>query len=405
MICKTEFTKAAALTTPAKTIAGSAPSAIFFEGCEKMNVLVQIIVPAITFLLGYFAEKLLDLSVKKCREAAAKKKARKMVSSQTDILITAVGYPFISPHQEVKCTETGKKMYLAFPEERRSELPASSGTFETKDELSYPIHLDGVEDTLLKGLVEKNRSAVAECFINRTGGMYFNGEKYGISYFDGYSRTCDEAEKPILTYRLYKTDYFTHSVLQETIKDLSKQYGELSVQRLNTEFAPFRTSMGVSIIVELPKSNQIILTQRARSSSYTENAVWYYVSATEAFSETDYDSFMRGPSLLNCIKRGVLEELNINSQMYDEADIKIYAAFFEKYFFQDGLVAKITLHNDVGFETIAASKDSAKDSVLEVGNLFVLENSASAISGFIRNNRQTMRAQTIFALECHMARL
>lgn len=227
--------------------------------------------------------------------------------------------------------------------------------------------------------------------------------KYGILYADGFSRTTDDIERPLFTCRLFKTDHYTHRVISEVLKLLNVSPSLFTIQNLNGPLSWIRTSFGLSVIIILKQTNQIIMTRRSRLSSYSEGKSWIYVSVTETLTETDYDRFKMVPDIMLCVKRGILEELGIGSSLYDESKIRFYDSFFETYFYQDGIVASVELDEKVSFEYI--KNLNAKDKKLEVESLFLLDNNKKAIKDFIEENRSEMRSQAIFALKSYAARM
>ena len=54
-----------------------------------------------------------------------------------------------------------------------------------------------------------------------------------------------------------------------------------------TDFSWSRTSFGISVILIIPKQNEIILTKRSKNTAYADDLEWIYVSVTETLSDTD----------------------------------------------------------------------------------------------------------------------
>ena len=171
----------------------------------------------------------------------------------------------------------------------------------------------------------------------------------------------------------------------------------LNLSQLNEQFNVFRTSLGISIIVEITLTNEIILVKRARNTSYNEGKEWIYVSVTETLSETDYDAYMNKINIKRWIKRALFEELGLIEDYYDENSIQIYDMFFENTFYQDGLTASIKLKKDICLDTIKEFR--GRDSRLEIADKFTIKIEKQTIIDFMLENKDVMREQTIFSLQ------
>lgn len=324
------------------------------------------------------------------------------------ILTTAMGHPNFSYDKTIRANETQKEFYLKFPETFLDKLTDNRKDFNIKEDKCYrPISEigDSIGVTDFEEKLEKCRHIVAEKFINREDGMYFNGPKYGILHSDAFSRTVDKIESPILHIEVYKTDYFTHSVMGELVKQLRKEDklpDNLRLEDLNGAYNIFRTSMGLSLIVEIPETNQIILTKRSKNSSYSEGENWIYPSITEAMSFTDKDDYENKIDFELWAKRGLFEELGLDSSMYKKDSIKFYDMFFEKYFYQDNITASIELKDGKTFKDVVELK--GKDHYLELESIFVIDLDKKSITEFIKKNKSSMRAQTLYTLQSYLER-
>ncbi len=262
--------------------------------------------------------------------------------------------------------------------------------------------LFNIESNEAKRHIEEARKEVAEQFANRLDGNFFNGRLFGIVKSDALSRTEDPAEDPILYMDLYPTDYFTHKVIERLLYNQQLSIGTLENKIVpDTAMCWSRTSLGLSIIVVLRNSNQIILTRRSKKTSYSEGSEWIYVSATETVSETDERNGI--VDLEDALLRGIKEELGIDSEMCYTSTIKFYDHFYETHFCQDNIVASIELDEKYSFFDVQKLK--AKDKQLEVNSSFVISNSEHAINEFIKENEANMRSQTIYSLKVYASRL
>ena len=365
------------------------------------------VIGVISFLAGYFAEKTMDLLLQKLsvwRKAVSNKKRYKDISDThyMDIQPQIRVFPYFMP-QNVKIKNDEKKeQYIAIPEELKDDTRLDE-SYPRQDVFFRPLTIPGLPDEKVREAIEIARGTIAREFLSRKDGLYFNGKQYGVLYADGFSRTTDSSESPILHIEVFETDYYTSHVVSEAVHILQMNQDIISFDTLNSELNWLRTSLGISIIVVLKSTNEIILTHRSPSASYSDGKSWIYVSATETLTETDIDSYTQQIDLLLCLERGILEELGIPREMYIESSARFYDSFFETHFLQDGIVASIELKDTITFNSIVALP--AKDKQMEVKDMFTLPNTKKAIDDFINTNRDGMRKQTIYALETYAARL
>lgn len=365
---------------------------------------MSIIVAVLSFLMGYFSEKLLDYVYRIIKQCIVRKKAKSFKTSAINIVKSGIGSPYFDCEKEITLKDTKKRLYLSAPALHEEKAHEHKLFFAEKDDSYMPLCLPGVPQEEFETVLNRCREVEFENFLMQKNGAYFNGKKFGIVYFSSLSRTSNQTEKPLLDYELFETDYYTHRILENVMYHFRDYLPTITSELVNSrDFPLFRTSLGVSVIVIIPKSNQIIVTKRSKNSSYSDNIEWYYVSVTESLSEVDYDEYLNQPSIVNCVKKGLIEELYLKPNFYNENTIKIYDTFYETYFFQDGLVISIELNPDVDISNVEFTK--AKDNILEVASVELIDNSAKAIRSFISKNRDKMRAQTIFALESYAARL
>lgn len=320
-----------------------------------------------------------------------------------DIEILCTGVPYFLPENVRISNSSEKCLYLAFPPELAGKIPESAGSFSKNDVLFRRLSVPGIDDKAVWDAVEKARRDVAHKYISRGDGLYFNGSKYGIAYSDGFARTSDAFERPVLTLEVFNTDHFTHRVVSEAVKSLDIDSSLLTLSYLNGDLQWIRASFGVSVIVLIKSIDHIILTERSVNASFTAGKPWIYVSVTEAFSDADKDRQTGIIDLASCVKRGVFEELGITPDMYADDSIRFYDSFFETNFYQDNIVASIELKDDVTYTQV--QNLMAKDKFLEVGKMFLIKNERDVILEYIREHHDDMRSQTIFSLESYVKRL
>lgn len=372
------------------------------------------------FLLGWISERILDYLWSLYKKKFSLYRLRKKVEKNNvqkdlypNITITAEGFPHFNLKGQFYTRLTEKKVNIAFPSEMKDKLFSLDGYENDKDiYLDYP-NLTALGKALsvtnIQELIDSSRYEIAQKFVKREDGCLFNGKLFGIVNVDDYSRTVDDTENPILIMSMFETNYFTHRVLWDVTQKLKKSallpLRNLQMSELNSKYNIFRTSIGLSLIVEIPYSNEILMTKRSTTASYSDGKQWIYVSVTETLSETDFDKYTNQINLWTWVERALIEELgllNDTNCLYDKTSLKIYDMFFENNFYQDGITASIKLNRDVPFEKIKNLK--GRDTKLEVANKFTIKATENNISQFIQSNQLNLREQTIFALKSYITR-
>lgn len=360
----------------------------------------------VTYIAGLLTTRIFEIIFDKCFDGLKfeyrKRSANKFQERDfKDILLTASGVPYFD-HKNINLSKSKNYLFLLkFPENLRDEN-LHGNSFSNEDKMPFDLELQDVSQEDFVKKLEESRLTVAMEFINREEGNYFNGDKYGVLHVDGFSRTEDKTENPILNIIFYKTDYFTHKVIGTTLQNLNISKESLTADYLNKN--PWmRTSFGLSLIVILSHSNEILLTKRKTTASYSEGKEWIYVSVTEAISDSDYNNMIQKPDFTELVTRGLSEELGIMRDSCRLESIKFYDSFFETSFMQDNIVASVEICDDISFYKI--SQLMARDKSMEVEELFTIDNNKKAIEDFIKENKDDMRAQTIFSLESYASRL
>ena len=314
------------------------------------------------------------------------------------------GIPCFTMEQSVETTLSAPEYYLSFPDDLLDAIAYSKSKFSPVD-----VNLDRYLERLALSeerqrafltLLEKARRDVANEFIGRRNGHFFNGGKYGIWSSDSYGRTADSSENPILHLDLYNTDYFTQQTMFRLFRFLCAEgeWNDLTARRKDSlnRLSIFRNSLGISLIVEIPSERSIILTNRSQNAAYSDGKEWIYPSVTESVSETDYQRYSGLVELDLCVRRGLLEELGITSRYYDPETIQYFSMFHETFFSQDGLTASVRLRDNVQSRQIQVLR--GKDSELEMTNLLFLRLDSTEIRTFIINHLEAIRPQALFTL-------
>jgi len=377
----------------------------------------EILFALLWFVIGWFGNKILDIIkdklLEKYRKHGLKKKLEKRelgVSLCPNISIIGEGLPTFNIREQLQVNLTKSCFFLSAPAILPQKFPVTFRFNSSKDiwlsgytpnDINKILNISGFEKQL-----EESKEEIANAFMERTDGCYFNNRLYGLVKSDGFGRTTDERELPVLSMEFYITDYYTHRVMGNLTNKLRAMgclpKTNLSVSQLNNKFRFFRTSLGISIIIIMPNTNEIIMTTRSTNSAYSDGKEWIYVSVTETISETDYDNYKGGLNISRWIERALWEELGLQKKHYDENSIRIYDMFFENHFYQDGLTASVCLTQDMDINKVTSLK--AKDKKMEIKSVFTIENSPAQIEQYIDENHSFMREQTIFALQGYIAR-
>lgn len=359
----------------------------------------------ISVIFGIILTNIWNKSKNLIQEKSIKKNINKVINRNSeDIYTIASTVPFYQNNSCIDIKINNKnKFYLSLPDNMKMNHNINVNEFKSTDCINIDIDYEslGITKTEFLTILEEQRQIIANSFASRTGGMYFNGEKYGVLYSDGFGRTADKIEDPKLFIELFKTDYYTQRIVEETLHKINIR-NKIDLNFLNQSMRGLRPSLGVSIILYIPNSNEIILTKRSKHASYNEkDKEWIYVSVTESFTTTDYDEFQKTPDLILCIQRGLKEELGIDKNTIQ--DIKIYNMFFEKNFFQDGILAVAYLNKYITYQDVVNL--AAKDKELEISSFLPIKNSKNELHKFITANSKNLRPQTKYALENYIERM
>lgn len=345
-----------------------------------------------------------EVSAQEIRIAEAEERFPPVFSEKlASIMPLYEGIPFFTDEQSIETRFGELEYYLAFPDDLLHEMSFSKSVFASRDEnvelLFERLGYDGLPWDRFNQLLEKARRQTALDFIERKNGNFFNGCKYGVFSSDADGRTSDEAENPVLHLDLYKTDYFTHQVMYSLfseIKDEPGFNGYYVNRRNHNKLSIFRTSLGISIIVEIPSENCIVMTRRAESVAFSGGKDWVYPSVTESVSETDYQRYSGLVEMDLCVMRGLLEELGITSRYYDVHSIVYYSMFYEKSFSQDNLTASVQLRNNVTSDHIRHLL--GKDTELEVSDVFFVPLEEQSLKAFVLEHLDEFRPQALYTL-------
>lgn len=244
--------------------------------------------------------------------------------------------------------------------------------------------------TGIKGLaqrIEQAREKISYEFLNKQKGSYFNGKKMGLRNFN-FSRVGDD-ERSRLDIRVYETDYFTHKVMQQVVREHLQENPEFiqtvesNTSLLNSHYYPLTTSIGLNLFLFSDLKRKLVFSRRAAmASDGNQGAGKLHVAMNEGLSHTDFEFQQRGEgqlSLINCFRRGMQEELGFNE--YDErlGSLNVFDCFLVKESFQFGLFAWASYNGY--FEEIANHR--AQDKAMESSELLALDFNGRAMRQYI----------------------
>ncbi len=246
--------------------------------------------------------------------------------------------------------------------------------------------------------LNKNKKQIYEIAKDLEGKIQYNDEIVGV--------LSSKQEQHRLKYEMYHVDYFTHRIIEEYL--YRNSITPLSINDITStkEYAFRRTSIGVNVIVYLPKENAIFLGMRSDESEYN-NGGKLYLSVVETVDNvhTDFSETTSGNecAIVRAIKRGMKEEIGILPTWYQNEDIHIVSAFYTNDYQQDNIFAIVILNENMNFTGLQQAVDSSEDYHFEFKGkpvpIIAKSNSLSSeIISFIIRNHDKMISQTEYGL-------
>jgi hypothetical protein len=257
-----------------------------------------------------------------------------IVPTEEKFIISALPLPELLQHNEHKA-------------KYHSEPPFKfecDNFFGSKD-IAHLSDITGIPDIAQR--VEKSRKTVSTAFSQKGDGRFFNSKKLGVRNFN-FDRAGDD-ERSRLDIRAFETDYFTHCVMQATIKDYLKDNPKIiseirkNKEILNDRYYPFLTSIGLNVFLFTDLKRVLAFSRRSLSASGGNSGGGkLHVAMNEGLSFTDFQFQQRGDgqvTALNCFRRGMREELGFNEYEQKIGSLNIFDAFIVTESFQFGLFA------------------------------------------------------------------
>lgn len=323
--------------------------------------LKDIVLPGLTFILGVLFTRAINWW-KIIRTRARYGFYQRNENDGNDVIILDSGVPhFIIDSRSI--IDTGEKFLLSFP---REELRKTHKAYIDKLEFTekeQDFHYD--EDIIFSGKdmkwlasitgidsletrIEQARMTVANRFAGAEKGNYFNSRTIGLRKYT-FDRVGN-LEQSKLDIQVYRTDYFTHKVMQNVIYDLIREKTvkideiEKNHALLFEKYFPFLASMGLNVFILSDNESRLNLCRRSRNASRdgVNLSGKLHVTMNEGFTATDYDKRRQGHGNItidNCYRRGMEEELGIKENNTKLGEINVYDFFFSKSLFQIGLFA------------------------------------------------------------------
>ncbi|MDN3562403.1 hypothetical protein [Vreelandella neptunia] len=287
---------------------------------------------------------------------------------------------YINMPKHLKDELRSKEKELGYMDSQFTEFHEDT-SFDGGSSFNDLVKITGIEE--LAKLIGKHRVLVGRKFLEATEGMIFNGDKYGV--FNLRFTRFGEEENPGVEIDLFKTDYFTHRVFRSIYHELKERGHEIAKANSDTflNYRPFFTSFGVNclLICDGGKGKEVVLSKR--SARVAGGKSKYHITMNEGLSRTDKDPFGKVDIEL-CFKRGLLEELGIDENIYQLAvKAAFYDFFLEMNNFEIGVSAVFELELD--FEKDIAPL-IARDKQLEVDSFIPLPMRKKEINKFVKEN-------------------
>ena len=205
---------------------------------------------------------------------------------------------------------------------------------------------------------------------------------------------------------LYRTDYYTHRVIEKLKEQLNINARTLSYPFTEDKTNAWRrTSLGVNVILVLESCSMLVLVKRSKLAQYgNEGKIYPSVVETidllcrrDGKNPDDFDNNEYDNAVVAATVRGLREELGITSDLFQIEDIHVCSAFHTRDYDQDNFFVVVTLHN-TDFEAIRNCIRNAPDYNIENSDIYSIRNDARDILRHILTHQDDMINQTIYCL-------
>lgn len=305
-------------------------------------------------------------------------------------------------YSDIEIINTRKRFFLDCPQDIKDKILEKDRSMTFSND--YYFDQDNVLEDLasmtkidnLPALIEKHRIIVGEMFLSDLDKAFsiFNAKKFGI--YSIKNKRLNDNEDAGLHIKFYETDYFTHKVFRSIYKELKDSGHEISQMSTYPQegldhLRPFMTSFGVNSFI-LAKTNEgekgIVFSKRSPRTSNTLESIWH-VTMNEGLSFTDLEG--KDISLVNCLHRGLKEELGIGQEHHKLiVEKKFFDLFLVKDNFEVGITSIVEMKTTM--DVINNLHSIAKDSVLETEGLRMVNFNKKELIDFTNNNTCTPAA-------------
>lgn len=349
---------------------------------QIFDTIKEFILPVMTFLLGLLWERIKKwFKTAKQRARFAYTKKIKPPSNAAWIIDSAVPEFLID---KSSITDTKNVFILSITDEAKALLSRKTEKHEEAEFYYGDDKLLGFQNWLeiekltgiknLEERVNRHRKSVSMNALVTKKKFYFNSQKIGVRKID--LRRVNDEETSYLSIAAYHTDYFTHRVMQNVIREWTEEDRSVlpaiqkDISLLFEKYYLFCTSLGLNAFILTEWRDELILARRSkRVDDSNHDDVNIHVTMNEGFSSIDFDYHKMGQGNItidNCFRRGMEEELGIAVNSRALSPIHIYDIFFVPDLFQIGLFGWAIYEGD----WFDLKYERAQDRALEVEEVF-----------------------------------
>ena len=320
----------------------------------------------------------------------------------------ASGDPYFTDGETLKILLSKDKFQLAPPAELKEEENVKEYLRDhafAENDIVFDTTLETICASLgidhLHEMIEESRRKIFGQFLHQENGCYYNNAKYGVSDISSFERTEDMSELPLLRITLFTTDYFTHRVMKDVCKTLTKNdpsfFRPGDCRNIGDRKILF-TSLGINLILSDAGGN-VLLTSRSTNASESYQLHRYSLSVIEGVSLSDYDTYKNTVSVSLTVLRGLQEELGVGESYLKVDSLKFYDMFVNPNNLEMGLVCTAEIRKDYDLERDIVPLHG-KDENLEVESKLVMK--TRDLESFISANKESIIPQAFYSLCVYM---
>lgn len=314
---------------------------------------------------------------------------------------------------DIEINDSGKKLFIDCPEDIKMKITEKNKDIKFHGNVSFnksKDYADIAKSTKINDLpqlINKHKVIVGKEFLEKLENTYsiFNNTKFGVFNFNCL-RSSDKEERAKIKLGVFETDYFTHRVFRSIYKELLRRKHPISnVDKESIrKYNAFTTSFGINayFILESEQGDGIVFARRSKSIAYpSDGGGKWHVTLNEGLSLTDYE--LERVSILQCLYRGMREELGIQEKDRDEIlHTKFFDLFLDKNVFEIGITSYIKLN--MTYKKLLTRHGVAKDSELEIDELKLIPFNKNDIDNFVTQNKEQFTSAGLYTLNMVCAR-